>query len=269
MQVSVPTDSSPLQRLLQIMAALRDPESGCPWDLKQDFASIVPHTIEEAYEVADAIAKGEPQAIQDELGDLLFQVVFYAQLGREQGWFGFDDIAAGVGDKLIRRHPHVFATGADGMTAEAVKEQWEAIKREERAEKDASASVFTDVPANLPALLQAVKIQKRCRSVGFDWDDIRPVLDKVREEVDEVQAELDAAQLDEDKLAEEIGDLLFSVVNLARHAKVNPESALRAANQKFIHRFNAVERQAEAAQRSLADFSLVELETFWQLAKQS
>lgn len=262
--------NDPLQRLLAIMAALRDPQSGCPWDLKQDFASIVPHTIEEAYEVADAIAKQAPEAICDELGDLLFQVVFYAQLGREQGWFGFDDIARGVGDKLIRRHPHVFGD-ASVADADAVKEQWEAIKRQERAAKRQAegSQVFADVPSNLPALLQAVKIQKRCRSVGFDWDHIAPVLDKVREEADEVEAELDLPSRDDARVTEEIGDLLFAVVNLARHAGVNPETALRQANQKFINRFQAVEAQAAAAKRPLEDFSLDELEAFWQLAKET
>lgn len=262
--------NDPLTRLLAIMAALRDPQSGCPWDLKQDFASIVPHTIEEAYEVADAIAKQAPEAICDELGDLLFQVVFYAQLGREQGWFGFDDIARGVGDKLIRRHPHVFGD-ASVADADAVKEQWEAIKRQERAAKRQAegSQVFADVPSNLPALLQAVKIQKRCRSVGFDWDHIAPVLDKVREEADEVEAELDLPSRDDARVTEEIGDLLFAVVNLARHAGVNPETALRQANQKFINRFQAVEAQAAAAKRPLEDFSLDELEAFWQLAKET
>lgn len=255
-----------LHRLLDIMQALRDPTGGCPWDLKQNFHSIVPHTIEEAYEVADAIAKNDPAAIRDELGDLLFQVVFYAQLGRERDWFDFAAIAEGVGDKLVRRHPHVF--GDSQVTdAEGVKEQWEAIKREERAQKDADASVFNDVPANLPAMLQALKIQKRCRSVGFDWDDIAEVTDKVREEVDEVAAEL-TDDVDQVRVEEEIGDLLFAVVNLARHSKVNPETALRGANQKFMRRFRYIEDQAASQKRSLQDHSLEELEAYWQQAKQ-
>lgn len=257
-----------LERLEQIMTRLRDPEHGCPWDLKQDFASIVPHTIEEAYEVADAIARNEPQAIKDELGDLLFQVVFYAQLGREQDWFDLASIADGVGDKLVRRHPHVFAD-SDVENAAAVKEQWEAIKKQERAEKNATGSVFDDVPANLPALLQAVKIQKRCRSVGFDWDSIAPVLDKVSEEVNEVQAELDADTVDQQALTEEIGDLLFAVVNLARHAHINPEQALRLANQKFMRRFQSIEQALRAEKRTTDEASLTEMEALWLQVKQA
>lgn len=255
-----------LTRLLDIMQALRDPTGGCPWDLKQNFHSIVPHTIEEAYEVADAIAQEDPVAIRDELGDLLFQVVFYAQLGKEQGWFDFTDIAEGVSDKLVRRHPHVFgdSTASD---AEAVKEQWEMIKREERAQKDAKGSVFDDVPANLPALLQALKIQKRCRSVGFDWDDIADVAGKVREEIDEVTAELEGGG-SQQRVEEEIGDLLFAVVNLARHSKVNPETALRGANQKFMGRFRYIETQVARQERPLQDHSQDELEVYWQQAKQ-
>lgn len=264
----------PLQRLLSIMQQLRDPEHGCPWDLKQDFHSIVPHTIEEAYEVADAIAKGDPAAIQDELGDLLFQVVFYALLGREQGWFGFADIASGVADKLVRRHPHVFA-GMEAGDEKALKAQWETIKRTEREEKavgnGAPASVFADVPSNLPGLLQALKLQKRCASVGFDWDNLDDVMAKVREELDEVKEELQPAEVPVDaaKVEEEIGDLLFAVVNLSRHAKVNPETALRKANQKFTRRFQYIERQVDAAHGRLQDYSLDQLEALWQQAKQS
>ncbi|MGX5914282.1 nucleoside triphosphate pyrophosphohydrolase [Aliidiomarina sp. Khilg15.8] len=255
-----------LHRLLGIMQALRDPTGGCPWDIKQDFHSIVPHTIEEAYEVADAIAQDNPAAIRDELGDLLFQVVFYAQLGRERDWFDFSDIAEGVSDKLVRRHPHVFGD-SEVTDADGVKEQWEAIKREERAQKNADASVFSDVPANLPAMLQALKIQKRCRSVGFDWDDIADVTDKVREEVDEVAEELEG-DVDQTRVEEEIGDLLFAVVNLARHSKVNPENALRRANQKFMQRFRYIEKEVARQERPLQDHSLQELEAYWQQAKQ-
>lgn len=256
----------PLQRLLTIMQQLRDPDSGCPWDLQQDFHSIVPHTIEEAYEVADAIAKGDPAAIRDELGDLLFQVVFYAQLGREQGWFGFDDIATGIADKLVRRHPHVFAGGEAGDDR-ALNAQWEAIKRSERA------SVFADVPTNLPGLLLALKLQKRCASVGFDWDNLNDVIAKVEEELDEVRVELEPASnsvpVDQSKVEEEIGDLLFAVVNLSRHAKVNPETALRKASQKFTRRFQYIESQVDAAHGRLQDYSLDQLEALWQQAKQS
>lgn len=257
-----------IERLEQIMARLRDPEHGCPWDIKQTFASIVPHTIEEAYEVADAIAKNDPMAIQDELGDLLFQVVFYAQLGREKEWFTLASVAEGVADKLIRRHPHVFAD-SDIKDAEAVKEQWEAIKKQERADKNADGSVFDDIPGNLPALLQAVKIQQRCRSVGFDWNSVAPVLEKVHEEAQEVAAELAAPTVNQQAVTEEIGDLLFAVVNLARHAHVNPEDALRHANQKFMRRFRYIEQTLQAQNKSTDQASLEEMETLWQAAKQS
>lgn len=258
-----------LLRLLDIMRQLRDPEHGCPWDIKQDFDSIVPHTIEEAYEVADAIASGDPAAIQDELGDLLFQVVFYAQLGRERGWFGFDDIAAGVSDKLIRRHPHVF--GDVTLNSEqAIKEQWEQIKAEERkARSNQAPSVFDGVPGNLPAMLKAYKIQKRCANVGFDWHKVSDVLAKVREEVTELEQALGANELDTAHIEEELGDLLFAVVNVARHVKANPETALRKANQKFMRRFRFIEQRIAALDDAIEDYSLHDLEELWQQAKQT
>ncbi|RAK01476.1 nucleoside triphosphate pyrophosphohydrolase [Aliidiomarina maris] len=262
------TEYNGLTRLLDIMRQLRDPATGCPWDIKQDFHTLVAHTIEEAYEVADAIAQGDPNEIQDELGDLLFQVVFYAQLGRERGWFGFDEIAQGVSDKLVRRHPHVFAD-AQVSSDEQIKAQWEAIKREERAAKAPDDSILSNIPSNLPSLLQALKIQKRCASVGFDWDNINDVCAKVREELLEVEQELQHAQPNTDRVAEEIGDLLFAVVNLARHLKVNPENALRQANHKFSRRFRFIEQHIQGLGERIDDYTLAELETLWQLAKRS
>ncbi|PVF12246.1 nucleoside triphosphate pyrophosphohydrolase, partial [Yersinia pestis] len=210
-----------LQRLLDIMRALRDPEQGCPWDRKQTFDTIAPYTLEETYEVLDAIARKDFDDLRDELGDLLFQVVFYAQMGQEQGLFTFDDVCHAISDKLERRHPHVFSDTSQNVTQAAVNREaalagWESRKAEERAEK-ALYSALDDIPDALPALMKAHKIQKRCASVGFDWNTLGPVLDKVYEEIDEVMFEARQAVVDEDKLGEEIGDLLFATVNLSRH----------------------------------------------------
>ncbi|EKE71657.1 nucleoside triphosphate pyrophosphohydrolase [Gallaecimonas xiamenensis] len=253
-----------IDRLIAIMSRLRNPDGGCPWDLAQDFASIVPHTLEEAYEVADAIAGGDRQQIRDELGDLLFQVVFYAQLGKEEGAFDFDAVAKAISDKLVRRHPHVFGelNEADG---ERLKANWEAIKAEERQDKGLGDSVLSDVPLALPALSRSVKLQKRAARVGFEWDELAPVFAKIQEEIAEVQVEV-AAQ-DQAKLEEEMGDLLFAVSNLARHLKVDPEAALRLANQKFERRFRAIEQRVAAAGEDLASQGLDKLEAHWQAVK--
>lgn len=264
-----------LDDLLHLMARLRDPQYGCPWDLKQDYASIVPHTIEEAYEVADAIERGDFEHLPGELGDLLFQVVYYSQLAREEGRFEFAQVVDGITRKLIRRHPHVFpgadlygAPDAAKLEEAAVKQRWEELKAEERAEKAAAPeqlSLLDDVPTALPALSRAAKLQKRAAQVGFDWPAALPVVDKVREELDEVLEAM--SENDEQAVAEEVGDLLFVVTNLARHLKVDPESALRAANGKFERRFRFIEQAVREAGRSMEGCSLDELDALWGEAK--
>ncbi|WPO98971.1 nucleoside triphosphate pyrophosphohydrolase [Pseudomonas sp. HR96] len=264
-----------LQDLLNLMARLRDPQFGCPWDLKQNFASIVPFTLEEAYEVADAIEQGDFEQLRGELGDLLFQVVYYAQLAQEEGRFEFAGVVDGITRKLIRRHPHVFPTGelyapldVPRLDDTQVKRRWEEIKAQERAEKAVAPeqlSLLDDVPVALPALNRAAKLQKRAASVGFDWPAALPVLDKVREELDEVlQAMADGEQT---AMEEEIGDLLFSVVNLARHLKVDPENALRGANRKFERRFRFIEQALRDTGRPIEDCALEELDALWGEAK--
>ncbi|HDS1778606.1 TPA: nucleoside triphosphate pyrophosphohydrolase [Pseudomonas putida] len=263
-----------LDDLLHLMARLRDPQDGCPWDLKQNYASIVPHTIEEAYEVADTIERGDFEHLQGELGDLLFQVVYYSQLAREEGRFEFDGVVDSITRKLIRRHPHVFPTGelyapvdTPSLSEAQVKSRWEEIKAEERAEKSQpeQLSLLDDVPATLPALSRAAKLQKRAATVGFDWPAALPVLDKVREELDEVlQAMADG---DADALEDEVGDLLFAAVNLARHLKQDPEHALRRANRKFERRFRFIEQALRDSGRPIEDCDLDELDALWGEAK--
>jgi len=258
-----------LERLLGIMARLRDPLQGCPWDLQQDFASIAPYTIEEAYEVADAIDRGDLDDLCDELGDLLLQVVFHAQMASEQGAFGFADVARAISDKMQRRHPHVFAqVQVDG--AEDVNSNWEAIKRAERAAKgDADTSALAGISRGLPEWQRAVKLQSRAARVGFDWPGPAPVLDKVREELDEVAAEFARGPVQDNqaRLEEELGDLLFVCANLARHAKVDVGAALRHANHKFERRFRAMEAQAAAAGASMTGLDLEAQERLWEQAK--
>jgi len=258
-----------LDRLLGIMARLRDPLQGCPWDLQQDFASIAPYTIEEAYEVADAIDRGDLDDLCDEMGDLLLQVVFHAQMASEQGAFGFADVARAISDKMQRRHPHVFAqVQVDG--AEDVNSNWEAIKRAERAAKgDADTSALAGISRGLPEWQRAVKLQSRAARVGFDWPGPAPVLDKVREELDEVAAEFARGPVQDNqaRLEEELGDLLFVCANLARHAKVDVGAALRHANHKFERRFRAMEAQAAAAGASMTGLDLEAQERLWEQAK--
>lgn len=256
------------QALLDIMRQLRDPESGCPWDVEQTMASLTRYTIEEAYEVADAIESGDMGEIKDELGDLLFQVVFYAQIATEHGDFDFDDIAKAISDKLVRRHPHVFAsqsTAVDDLGA-----QWEAIKAQEKASKGQSdESILDKVPSGLPALMLAQKLQKQCAKVGFDWHDAFPVIDKVIEEINEVRDELIQERINQQAVEEEIGDLLFAVVNLARHCDVDADTALRNASHKFSKRFRLVEQLAAQQATPLTRMTLDEMEVLWQTAKAS
>ncbi|MDN4501684.1 nucleoside triphosphate pyrophosphohydrolase [Alteromonadaceae bacterium BrNp21-10] len=257
-----------LQKLLWVMAQLRHPQTGCPWDKQQTFSSVVPYTLEEAYEVADAIENGSMDDIKDELGDLLFQIVFYAQLGQEQAEFDFEAVAAAVADKLIRRHPHVFAN--DHFSNEQqLNDNWDKVKQQERTEqgKVEDASLLANIPAGMAPLMRAHKLQKRCAKVGFDWPEIGPVVDKIHEEIDEVLQELKPQQVNQAAVEEEIGDLLFAVVNLSRHLKVDAETALRKANVKFEKRFRAVEQHLDDAGQSLHEASLEQMEKVWQKVK--
>jgi ATP diphosphatase len=258
--------SRDIARLIEIMAALRTPGSGCPWDLEQNFQTIAPYTLEEAYEVADAIARGNLDDLKDELGDLLLQVAFHARMAEEQGAFAFGDVVETVTAKLVRRHPHVFAD-ADGRTAEAVKGLWERIKAEEKAERGEAApkGALAGVLVALPALTRALKLQDKAGQVGFDWNDPRAVLAKIREEADEIEAELDGP--DKTRVAAEVGDLLFAVVNLARHLGADPEGILRDTNVKFERRFAAIERALAARGKSPKDASLAEMDKLWDDAK--
>ncbi|MBD2782164.1 nucleoside triphosphate pyrophosphohydrolase [Xenorhabdus szentirmaii] len=254
-----------IERLKGVMAQLRHPENGCPWDKAQTSASIAPYTLEETYEVLDAIERHDPDALKEELGDLLFHIVFYAQMAEEQQQFDFDDICEAVCDKLERRHPHIFNQQA-GISGEEAIKSWEQRKSAERAEKD-QHSVLDDIPASLPALMKAYKIQKRCASVGFDWDTLGPVLDKVYEEIDEVMDEAQQAVIDEARLEEELGDLLFSVVNLSRHLGHKPEMALQKACHKFEQRFRNVEKLIFDKGLSLETATPEEMEEMWQRVK--
>jgi ATP diphosphatase len=260
--------SRDIARLIEIMAALRTPGSGCPWDLEQSFDTIAPYTLEEAYEVADAVARGDLADLKDELGDLLLQVVFHARMAQEQAAFDFGDVVDTITTKLIRRHPHVFAD-AQGRTAEAVKDLWEQIKTQEKAERGEQApdGVLAGVPVALPALTRALKLQNKAGRVGFDWNDPRAVLAKIREEADEIEAELDNADSTHEHAASEVGDLLFAVVNLARHLHADPEDILRATNRKFERRFASIERALAAQGKTPKDATLAEMDALWDAAK--
>jgi len=259
-----------IQSLLQIMARLRDPQAGCPWDLEQDFASIAPYTVEEAYEVADAIDRNDLHDLKDELGDLLLQVVFHAQMASEQGAFDFGDVVASISGKMIRRHPHIFGD-AEVNDSDEVLANWDEIKRSERAAKgEQDTSALAGISRGLPEWQRATKLQARAARTGFDWPAARPVLDKLREEVDEVQAEFDAAAGGADnrqQLQEELGDVLFVCANLARHAKVDVGTALRQANHKFERRFRAMEARAQPL-GGMSALSLQQQESLWQRVKQ-
>jgi ATP diphosphatase len=264
------TPSRDIARLLEIMAALRTPGTGCPWDLEQTFDSIAPYTIEEAYEVADAIARSDLDDLRDELGDLLLQVVFHARMAQEQGVFDFADVVEALTAKLLRRHPHVFGK-ARGLTPKAVEGLWERIKAEERSQKandlsgEEGAGALAGVPVALPALSRALKLQAKAGNVGFDWNDPRAVLAKIREEADEIEHELAAGN--RTTAAAEIGDLLFAVVNLARHLDVDPEATLRATNYKFERRFAAIERALADRGKTPQAATLEEMDELWNEAK--
>jgi MazG family protein len=254
-----------IDKLLQTMAALRDPQRGCPWDIEQDFASIAPYTIEEAYEVADAIERGDMDELRCELGDLLLQVVFHSQMASEQQLFSFDDVAEAISTKLIRRHPHVFSD-AEAGTAKEQHQAWEAHKAEERrASGNSSGGALAGLTMNLPALTLAAKTSKKAAATGFDWDNADQVVDKIHEELDELKEARERG--DQANTEEELGDLLLAVTNLARHLNVNPEQALHNANRKFINRFEKLEGLLQSAGESWDELSLGEMEARWQTIK--
>lgn len=264
----VMTPSRDIGRLIEIMAALRTPKTGCPWDLEQDFATIAPYTLEEAYEVADAIARHDLDDLEDELGDLLLQVVFHARMAQEQGAFDFGDVVEAITAKLVRRHPHVFGDQQAG-NPQAVKGLWEDIKAQEKRQKAANGrpveqGALAGVPVALPALTRALKLQAKASRVGFDWNDPRAVLRKIREEADEIEAALDG---DDASAAAEVGDLLFAAVNLVRHLHADPEAVLRQTNQKFERRFGEIERALAAQGKAPQDATLAEMDALWDEAK--
>jgi ATP diphosphatase len=267
------TPSREIQRLIEIMAALRAPVTGCPWDLEQTFATIAPYTIEEAYEVADAIARNDLDDLKDELGDLLLQVVYHARMAEERGAFAFGDVVAAITAKMIRRHPHVFGPDAGQTSQDVVNGNWSRIKAEEKAERAARRgeapeeppSLLASVKSGLPALTRALELQKKASTVGFDWNDPRAVLKKIREETNEIEAALDAG--DDAHVVDEVGDLLFVAVNLARHMKAVPEAALRKTNTKFAQRFAYIEHALRERGKTLEQSSLEEMDALWNEAK--
>jgi ATP diphosphatase len=257
------TENKPLRRLLQIMSQLRNPNGGCPWDLDQDFASIAPYTIEEAYEVADAIQRGDMADLKNELGDLLLQVVFHAQMAKEKNLFDFDDVATAIADKMIKRHPHVFGDADARDTAQQLDE-WEKQKADERAASGAT-SALDGVATALPALMRAQKLLSRAAKTGFDWPDIAPVMAKLDEEITEVKAAI--AENDKDHLAEELGDVMLVLVNIIRKSGLDAEELMRAANSKFSHRFKTMEHLAEKSGEIFAEMPLHDKEALWQISK--
>ncbi len=262
--------SRDITRLIEIMAALRTPGTGCPWDLEQNFETIAPYTLEEAYEVADAIARRDLADLREELGDLLLQVAFHARMAQEQGAFDFGDVVQAITEKLLRRHPHVFGE-ARGLSPDDVKLLWDRIKSEEKAGKDPDkqaeqpAGALSGIPVGLPALTRALKLQQKAGKVGFDWNDPMAVLAKIREEADEIEAAIRSGERKES--AAETGDLLFAVVNLARHLDADPEAVLRATNQKFERRFGSIERALKARGKTPSELTLAEMDALWDEAK--
>lgn len=268
--------SRDISRLIEIMAALRDPTTGCPWDIEQDFATIAPYTIEEAYEVADAISRGDMDDLRDELGDLLLQVIYHAQMAEEAKEFAFGDVVQAITEKMIRRHPHVFGD-AEARSAGMAKGMWEKIKAQEKALKrqarvdrgldpeDHGTGFLDGIPVALPALTRALKLQEKAARVGFDWSEAAPILDKIEEEIAELREAM--AKNDQDSMQDEFGDVLFALVNLGRHLKIDSEAALSGTNEKFRGRFHHIERALSASGRSLQASSLDEMEELWQQAK--
>jgi len=256
--------SKGMPRLLEIMRALRDPENGCPWDIEQNFNTIAPYTIEEAYEVADAIERENWDDLKNELGDLLLQTVYHTQMAEEEDRFNFNDVVNQISEKMIQRHPHVFGNENRNKTASQQVKDWESIKAEERLKKN-QAGILDDVALNLPALVRSLKLQKRAARVGFDWPNISQVLDKIDEETKEL---IEAKKTEpQERISEEFGDLMFSIVNLGRHLKVDPEEALKQTNRKFINRFKFVEESIQSQGKKIEDTSLEEMEGLWQQAK--
>ncbi len=261
---------TPVSRLLEIMKALRTPKTGCPWDLEQTFSSIVPYTLEEAHEVAETIEQNDMAALKSELGDLLFQVVFYARLAEEQKLFDFDDVVEAINEKMVRRHPHVFGDQKKALASSDIAGQWERLKDEEKKEapKGQPDSVLDGVPLSLPSLSRAIKLQNKAARVGFDWPSLAPVFDKMREELEELEMEI-ASGADPERIADEFGDVLFVMANVGRHLKLDPEQALRRANSKFVRRFQMIEALLRQDGRTPAQSDLEEMESLWQRAKEN
>ncbi|WP_439238854.1 nucleoside triphosphate pyrophosphohydrolase [Lonepinella sp. BR2919] len=255
-----------IHNFIQLIAKLRDPNGGCPWDLKQNYRSMIPCLIEETYETVDAIEKNDDTNLREELGDLLLQVVFFSQLAKEDGKFTFDDVVDEVANKIIRRHPHVFGDKSANNEQEALT-NWNAMKAQEKVPQNAPQSILDHIPHAFPALLRAEKLQKKCANVGFDWTDINDVLNKVQEELEEVKQELNQPQLDQAKIQEEMGDLLFATVNLSRHLKCNAEESLRQANHKFERRFRAVENKLQQQDKTFEQSNLIEMDILWDEVK--
>ena len=254
-----------IQDFVRLIAKLRDPNGGCPWDLKQNYRSMIPCLLEESYEVIEAIEQNNPQDLKEELGDLLLQVVFFSQLAAEEQKFTFDDVVNNVAEKIIRRHPHVFGEKSAGNEQEALQ-NWNAMKAEENKDKG-HTSVLDNIPHAFPALMRAEKLQKRCSKVGFDWQNIEPVIAKIEEELSELKQEINRPHLVQTQVEEELGDLLFAVVNLSRHLKCQPEESLRKANHKFERRFRAVEMKLKQQNKTVEQSSLVEMDMLWDEVK--